>query len=89
MVGENKLLRSIPHCAESNTEIQMRANSVAKGCQHYAAWNISTQKGRLELLGIHKSQGQPVLSSVVADLRYATAMFFGVHLGSKKYKLHL
>lgn len=44
MVGENKLLRSIPYCAESNTEIQMRANSVAKECQHSAAWNVSTQK---------------------------------------------
>lgn len=42
--GENKLLRTVPCCAESSTEIQMRANSVAKDCQHCAAWNFSRLK---------------------------------------------
>lgn len=44
MAGENKLLRTVPYCAESNTEIQMRANSAAKASQHCVAWNASRQK---------------------------------------------
>lgn len=43
MAEENKLLRSASHCAESSTEKQMRANSVAKDCQRCAAWNVSKQ----------------------------------------------
>jgi len=59
--GENKLLGSIPHCAESNTEIQMRANSIAKICQHCAAWSFSIQNTeKLDFPGICCVQWQSV-----------------------------
>lgn len=59
MIGENKLLGSIPHCAESNTEIQMRANSIAKICQHCVAWSFSTQNTeKLDFPGICYVQEQ-------------------------------
>lgn len=55
------MLRSIPHCAESNAEIQMRANSVAKDCQHLCCMErlYTGAGGSLTSLASKKARDSP------------------------------
>lgn len=51
--------------------------------------SLDRSRRRLDNPGIHKGQGHPILSSVVADLRCAAAMLFGLHFRSKQHMMNL